>query len=338
MIPKIAIVGVTGLVGQMMLRVMEEKKLTAIELIPVASERSVGTSIRFNNKEYAVVSVEQALSAKPDLALFSAGGSFSTQYAHKFTEAQTIVIVNSSVWRTQAEVPLVVPEINASAIRKYHSIIANPNCSTIQLVMTLTPLMQLSPIRRVVVSTYQSVSGSGFKGIQQLESEQQGNTSILTAYPHPIHMNLIPHGGDFDDKGNTAEENKLIIETRKILQSPNLAIAATVVRVPVGGAHSMSVNIEFDQPFSLNEIRQKLENSTGIIVQDDPADNRYPMPIYAQNRDEVFVGRIRRDESVKNGLQLWIVADNLRKGAATNAVQIMEYLLYHGFIQAQNKI
>ena len=324
---KIAIVGATGLVGRMMLKVLEEQQFPVTELIPVASAHSVGKKILFQGKEYTIVSAEEAITRKPVLALFSAGGAASLSLAPAFAAAGITVIDNSSAWRKDPSVPLVVPEINGSAITAQSKIIANPNCSTIQMVAALAPLHERYDIRRIVVSTYQSVTGSGIKGVNQLEAEQHGEVAENPAYPHTIHMNLIPHGGDFDSSGYTSEEQKLVFETRKIMLAPQIAITATVVRVPVTGGHSMAVNIEFEKAFELAEAKNILENTPGIIVQDDPATFLYPMPKNAQDKDEVFVGRIRRDESIANGLNIWVVADNLRKGAATNAVQIASFLI-----------
>lgn len=319
---KIAVVGATGLVGQMMFRVMEERGLTDVELIAVASARSQGKKLLFNGNEIEVIRVEEAIKARPDIALFSAGSDFSLRYAKQFAETGCIVIDNSSAWRMDDSVPLLVPEINLYQLKPEHRIIANPNCSTIQLVMVLACLQAVSPIRRIVVSTYQSVSGSGLEGIQQLEVEEAGKQPSNPAYPHAIHRNVIPHGGAFDEKGNTAEELKLVFETRKILQQTQLAVTSTVVRVPVIGGHSMSVNIEFENAFDLDSIREAILNCPTLILQDNPQENIYPMPLFAQDKDEVFVGRLRVDESIAHGLNLWIVADNLRKGAATNAIQI----------------
>lgn len=329
---KIAVVGATGLVGQMMLRVLEEQDIKDIELIAVASLHSKGKKIRFNGADVEVVTTDKALAEKPAIALFSAGAETARELAPLFANAGTIVIDNSSAWRKDPNVPLVVPEINAHTIEKHHKIIANPNCSTIQMVVVLAPLFHAYGIERLVISTYQSVSGSGMKGLRQLEAEQQGLNNASFAYPHPIHMNLIPHGGEFDASGYTSEEQKLVFETRKILQAPQIAVTATVVRVPVTGGHSMSVNIEFQNEYLLDDVKEILENSPGIVVQDNPSENIYPMPLFVQNKDEVFVGRIRRDDSITNGLNLWVVADNLRKGAATNAVQIVKYIIDNGLV------
>jgi len=327
---KVAVVGATGLVGSKMISVLEERNFPVTELIAVASERSVGKEVFYKGKAIKVMSAEDAVKEKPAIALFSAGGSTSLEWAPKFAAAGITVIDNSSAWRMHEDIPLVVPEINGKVLKSTDKIIANPNCSTIQMVLALAPLHWAFSIKRIVVSTYQSVSGSGIKGIQQLDGEQEGKESVK-AYPHPIHRNVLPHGGDFDESGYTTEEIKLVNETQKILND-KMSVSATVVRVPVTGGHSESVNVEFNKPFTLEEIRTKLAEMPGVVVQDDPLANLYPMPIHAAEKDEVFVGRIRRDETVENGLNLWIVSDNLRKGAATNAVQIAEYLLQHQII------
>lgn len=330
---KVAVVGATGMVGRVMLKVLEEQQFPVELLIPVASEKSIGSHITFAGKQFEVVGYEKALSLKPELALFSAGAGTSLRLAPLFAQAGTVVIDNSSAWRKDPSVPLVVPEINGHAIRPEHKIIANPNCSTIQMVMALAPLHRAYKIKRLVISTYQSVSGTGLKGVAQLEAEQQGRQPEAMAYPHPIHMNLIPHGGDFDETGYTSEEQKLVFETRKIMEAPDIAITATVVRVPVRGGHSISVNVEFEKPYDLAEAKALLMSWPNLVVQDDPAGNLYPMPLYAEGRDETFVGRIRRDFSIASGLNLWVVADNLRKGAATNAVQIAGYMLGQGLLR-----
>lgn len=320
---KIAVVGATGLVGSKMLRLMEEYNLTDVELLPAASERSVGKEIEFAGKKHRVLSVPDAIAAAPDYAIFSAGGSTSLQYAPLFAEKGCTVVDNSSAWRMDRNVPLVVPEINIDVVKDSDRIIANPNCSTIQMVMALAPIHRHFGIERLVISTYQSVSGSGIKGLQQMENEEKGKESPVMAYHYPIHHNVIPHGGDFDPQGYTTEETKLVNETRKILRDPDIRITATVVRVPVSGGHSEAVNVETKKPFEINEVRHLLSQMPGVVVVDDPSRNLYPMPLYAYDKNEVFVGRIRRDESVKNGLNLWVVSDNVRKGAATNAVQIV---------------
>lgn len=324
---KIAVVGATGLVGSKMLQLMEEYGLTQIELLPAASARSIGKEIVFAGKRYKVISVEDAIEACPDYAIFSAGGSTSKQYAPLFAAKGCTVVDNSSAWRMDPDVPLVVPEINMDVVQEHHRIIANPNCSTIQMVMALCPIHKEFGIKRLVISTYQSVSGSGIKGLQQMENEERDGKSDVMAYNYPIHHNIIPHGGDFDDQGYTTEETKLVNETRKILRDPNIQITSTVVRVPVSGGHSEAVNVETVKPFEIEQIRKLLQQMPGVVVVDDPSRNLYPMPLYAYDKNEVFVGRIRRDYSVENGLNLWVVADNIRKGAATNAVQIVVELI-----------
>ena len=338
---RIAVVGATGLVGSKMLQVLDEHRVTIDELIVAASERSVGKGITFRGKNHRVVSVEDAIAAAPDIAIFSAGAGASKQYAPLFAAKGTYVIDNSSAWRMFPEVPLVVPEINADTINRDTHIIANPNCSTIQMVLALAPLHEVYDIKRLVIATYQSVSGSGLKGINQLNNEELAHydgdhngvvryvTTSKPAYPHQIYRNVLPHGGDFSENGYTTEEDKLVNETRKILRAPQIAITATVCRVPVTGGHSEAVNVEFNKPFELEDVRRLLEQQPGVVVQDDPANNLYPMAITSYDKDEVFVGRIRRDFSVANGLNLWVVSDNIRKGAATNAVQIAEYLIKH---------
>ncbi|GAB1419450.1 aspartate-semialdehyde dehydrogenase [Bacteroidales bacterium] len=330
---KIAIVGATGLVGGMMLKVLEEQAFPVSEIIPVASEASFGKIIRFKGREYTVVSAAEAIRKRPAIALFSAGGAASLELAPDFAKNDITVIDNSSAWRKNPQVPLVVPEVNAAAIRKTDRIIANPNCSTIQMVAALAPIHRQYGIRRLVVSTYQSVTGSGYKGLRQLEAEQQGQQPSEPAYPHPIHLNVIPQGGDFIADGYTAEEEKLVLETRKILSDTEMAITATVVRVPVTGGHSMSVNIEIKEPFEMEQLRKSIATSPGLVLLDEPAAALYPMPLTAAGKDEVFVGRIRRDHSIPNGLNIWVVADNLRKGAATNAVQIATWLVNNQFIR-----
>ena len=331
---KIAVVGATGLVGSKMLQVLDEQHIHIDELIVAASERSVGKEIVFQGKTHKVVSVEEAIDKRPDIAIFSAGGAASKQYAPRFAANGTFVIDNSSAWRMEKDVPLVVPEINADTITPDTHIIANPNCSTIQMVMALAPIHKAYGIKRLVISTYQSVSGSGLKGINQLNCEERKysqlstlNSQLTNAYPHQIYRNVLPHGGDFCDNGYTTEEEKLVNETRKILRDPNIAITATVCRVPVTGGHSEAVNVETLKPFEIEEVRRLLENMPGVVVQDDPANNLYPMAITSFDKDEVFVGRIRRDHSIANGMNLWIVSDNIRKGAATNAVQIAKHLI-----------
>jgi len=327
---KVAVVGATGLVGQEMLKVLEEFNFPVSELIPVASERSIGKKVTYQGTEYTVVGMQTGIDQKPDIAIFSAGGSTSKQYAPHFTANGTIVIDNSSAWRMEPDVPLVVPEINMHAV-KDATIIANPNCSTIQLVMALAPLHREFKIKRLVISTYQSVTGTGKAAVDQLYGEREGKNGNAV-YPHPIDMNCLPHCGTFYENDYTQEEIKLVNETRKILETPSLAITATSVRVPVIGGHSESVNVEFEYPFELDKVRSLLSQTPGVVVQDDPAQNLYPMPSIAHGKDEVFVGRLRRDESIENGLNMWIVADNLRKGAATNAVQIAQQLVLSGVV------
>lgn len=323
---RIAIIGATGMVGQVMLKVLAERNFPVTELLPVASERSVGKIISFKGKEYTVMGLAQAVEQKPEIALFSAGGDTSLVWAPKFAEAGTIVIDNSSAWRMDPAKKLVVPEINASELTSEDRIIANPNCSTIQMVMALAPLHQKYKIKRVVVSTYQSITGTGVKAVQQLENEYEGKKGEM-AYPYPIHRNAIPHCDVFEENGYTKEEMKLIKETKKILRDDTIEVTATAIRIPVVGGHSESVNVAFDNNFEINQVRKLLSDTPGISVQDNLDVNVYPMPIYAEGKDDVFVGRIRRDNSQPNTLNMWIVADNLRKGAATNAVQIAEYLI-----------
>lgn len=322
---RVAVVGVTGMVGQVMLNVLEERNFPITELIPVASERSVGKEISYKGNNYKIVSLQDAVSAKPNIALFSAGGSTSLEWAPKFAEVGTTVIDNSSAWRMDHGKKLIVPEINANTLTKDDKIIANPNCSTIQMVVALAPLHSKFKIKRLVVSTYQSITGTGVKAVNQLENELAGIKGEM-AYPYPIHQNALPHCDVFENNGYTKEEMKLVRETQKILNDRTIAVTATAVRIPTAGGHSESVNIEFENDFDLNEIRQLLNDAEGVTVQDNPDVNVYPMPIYANGKDDVFVGRIRRDESQPNSLNMWIVSDNLRKGAATNAIQIAEYL------------
>lgn len=326
---KIAVVGATGLVGSEMLKVLEERGFgtSDYEIIVAASEKSVGKEIDFAGRKLTVVSVEEAIDQKPDYALFSAGATTSRTYAKRFVEAGTTVIDNSSAWRKDTDVPLVVPEVNFASVKDTDKLIANPNCSTIQMVLAISQLHVRYKIKRLVISTYQSVTGTGVKAIRQLEGEEQGAENIDMVYLYPIHRNLFPHGGDFQADGYTTEEQKLVDETRKILSDDTIAITATVVRVPVMGGHSESINIEFDNDFEISEVFDILQNTEGVCVLDDVQNNVYPMPLYARGKDEVFVGRIRRDASQPKSLNIWVVSDNIRKGAATNAVQIMQHLI-----------
>ncbi|GAB5565269.1 MAG: aspartate-semialdehyde dehydrogenase [Winogradskyella sp.] len=323
---KVAVVGATGMVGNVMLKVLEERKFPVDELLLVASERSVGKKMIFKGKELEVISIPSAIEAKPDIALFSAGGGTSLEWAPKFAEVGTTVIDNSSAWRMDLSKKLVVPEINASQLTKQDKIIANPNCSTIQMVMALAPLHKKYSIKRIVVSTYQSVSGTGVKAVQQMENEIAGVKGEM-AYHYPIHKNAIPHCDIFEDNGYTKEEMKLVRETQKILDDKTIAVTATAVRIPTAGGHSEAVNVEFNNDFDLSEVRKILSDTDGVTVQDNLDVNVYPMPMYANGKDDVFVGRIRRDGSQPNTLNLWVVSDNLRKGAATNTIQIAEYLI-----------
>lgn len=323
---KVAVVGATGMVGEVMLRVLAERQFPISELLPVASARSVGKTIVYNNKEYTIIGMQEAVDAKADLAIFSAGGGTSLEWAPRFAAAGTTVIDNSSAWRMDPEKKLIVPEINANVLTEEDKIIANPNCSTIQLVMVLAPLHKRYKMKRVVVSTYQSVSGTGVKAVRQLENEMAGVEGEM-AYPYPINRNALPHCDIFEENGYTKEEMKLSREPQKILDDRTFSITATAVRIPTAGGHSEAVNVEFESDFDLEEVRNLLHNTPGVVVQDNPDTNTYPMPIYAHEKDDVFVGRIRRDVSQRNTLNLWIVADNLRKGAATNAIQIAEYLV-----------
>lgn len=328
---KLAVVGATGMVGNVMLEVLKERNFPYDELILVASEKSKGKQIDYNGKTYTLHGLQEAVDANPDIAIFSAGGSVSKEWAPKFAAKGTTVIDNSSAWRMDPNKKLVVPEINANDLTNEDKIIANPNCSTIQMVLALLPIHRNYGIKRLVISTYQSVTGTGVAAVKQLEDERAG-LETNRVYPHPIDKNCLPHGGDFEDNGYTSEEMKLVNETRKILGDENIQITATVVRVPVIGGHSEAVNIQTEKDFNISDVKHKLTETPGIIVQDDPMNNVYPMPLTAHNKDEVFVGRIRRDVSVDHGLDMWIVADNLRKGAATNAIQIAEYILKHDLI------
>lgn len=323
---KVAVVGVTGMVGQVMLEVLEERQFKIAELIPVASARSVGKNIRFRGQNHTVVGLEEAVAMAPDIALFSAGGETSLEWAPKFAEAGTTVIDNSSAWRMDPDKKLIVPEINAQELSATDKIIANPNCSTIQMVVAMAPIYRAYGLKRLVISTYQSITGTGVAAVQQLENEYKGEKGEM-AYPYPIHRNALPHCDVFVEDGYTKEEMKLVHETRKILGDSKINITATAIRIPVVGGHSESVNAELERDFELSELRQILHESEGVVVQDNPETNTYPMPLFAQGKDAVFVGRIRRDRSQENSLNLWIVSDNLRKGAATNAVQIAEYLV-----------
>jgi len=328
---KLAVVGATGMVGNVMLQVLAERQFKIDELLLVASEKSVGKQINFKNKPHTVIGLDDAVAAKPDIAIFSAGGNISLEWAPKFAEVGTTVIDNSSAWRMDATKKLIVPEINASELTVSDKIIANPNCSTIQLVLALAPLHKKYKIKRFVVSTYQSITGTGVKAVQQLENEYKGENGAM-AYHYPIHRNAIPHCDIFLENGYTKEEMKLVNEPHKILNDYSIGITATAVRIPVVGGHSESVNVSFENDFDLNDVRQLLNQTDGVVVQDNPDTNTYPMPIYAEGKNEVFVGRIRRDFSQPNTLNMWIVADNLRKGAATNAVQIAEYLKENNLI------
>lgn len=333
---KVAVVGVTGLVGGVMLEVLTERNFPVTELIPVASARSVGKEIEFKGNKYKVVGMQDAINMRPDIAIFSAGGSTSLEWAPKFAEVGTTVIDNSSAWRMDPTKKLITPEVNAHELTAEDKIIANPNCSTIQMVVALKPIHAKYGIKRLVISTYQSFTGTGVNAVRQYDMERQGFEMKPEdmAYHHPIFENCLPHCDVFLDNDYTKEEMKLVHETRKILGDENIRATATAVRVPVHGGHSESVNIETEKPFEIADIKQMMEDGDGIILQDDPANNVYPMPRFAKNRDEVFVGRIRRDESLDNGLNMFIVSDNLRKGAATNAVQIAEYLMKHELVGA----
>ena len=328
---KVAVVGATGMVGEVMLQVLAERNFPVTELIPVASEKSIGKEIEFKGKKYKVVGMQTAVDMKADVALFSAGGDTSLEWAPKFAAAGTTVIDNSSAWRMDQTKKLIVPEINADQLTKEDKIIANPNCSTIQMVMVLAPLHKKYNIKRVIVSTYQSITGTGVKAVRQLENEYV-NVEGEMAYKYPIHRNAIPQCDSFEENGYTKEEMKLVRETQKILSDKTIAVTATAIRVPIVGGHSEAVNVEFSNDFDVKEIRSILSNTDGVIVQDNIAEFSYPMPLYAQGKDEVFVGRIRRDESQQNTLNMWIVADNLKKGAATNTIQIAEYLVSNHLI------
>ena len=328
---KLAVVGATGMVGTIMIKLLEERNFPVSEILLVASEKSIGNELHFNGKTIKVIGLKDAFFKKPEIAIFSAGSAISLEWAPKFAEAGTTVIDNSSAWRMDLSKKLVVPEINASTLTTDDKIIANPNCSTIQLVMALAPLHEKYRMKRVIISTYQSVSGTGKKAVNQLENEINGVQSEM-AYPYPIHKNALPHCDDFEANGYTKEEMKLAREPQKILNDRSFSISATAVRIPTVGGHSESVNIEFKKDFDINTVRKILHETQGVTVQDNPDTNTYPMPIYANGKDDVFVGRIRRDETLEKTLNMWIVSDNLRKGAATNAIQIAEYLIDENLI------
>jgi aspartate-semialdehyde dehydrogenase len=330
---KVAVIGATGVVGTVILNLLDKRKFPVTEIIPVASERSVGNKIKFQGKEYSIVSLTEAVAMKPDIALFSAGGSTSQEWAPKFAENGTRVVDNSSAWRMDSTKKLIVSEVNSETLTKDDYIIANPNCSTMQMLVVLAPIHKKFKIKRLVISTYQSVSGTGKNAIDQLYSERNGSNSEKV-YPYSIDQNLLPHCDVFEEGGYTKEENKLINETRKILNDNSIQITSTAVRVPIELCHGESVNIEFVDEFNLEEVLNVLRSSPGLIVEDEPEKNIYPMPINASNKDEVFVGRIRRDFSIKSGLNLWIVSDNLRKGAATNTIQIAEKLIEMGIVKS----
>lgn len=328
---KVAVVGATGLVGSKMLQVLEERNFPLTELLPVASEKSVGKEITYKGRMYKVMGMADAVAARPDIAIFSAGGGTSLEWAPKFAEVGTTVVDNSSAWRMDPTKKLVVPEINADVLTREDKIIANPNCSTIQMVLALAPLQRRYGIRRVVVTTFQSVTGTGKRAVDQLFGEREGK-QVDRVYPHPIDLNILPHIDSFLDTGYTKEEMKMVNETCKILRDDSIRVTATTVRVPTIGGHSESVNVELAEDFTLEEVRRLLSETPGVVVQDDPQNNVYPMPLNAHEKDEVFVGRLRRDFTQPNTLNMWVVADNLRKGAATNAVQIAEYLVQHGLV------
>ena len=328
---KLAVIGATGMVGEVMLQILSERNFPYTELIPVASERSVGKKVDCGGNSHEVVGLETAVAMQPDVALFSAGGSTSLEWAPRFAEVGTVVIDNSSAWRMDPSKKLIIPEINANQLTSADKIIANPNCSTIQMLMALAPLQQHYGIERIVVSTYQSITGTGVKAVQQLENEYKEEKGEM-AYPYPIHRNALPHCDVFMDNGYTKEEMKLVNETHKILNDSSIGVSATAIRIPVVGGHSESINVQLKKDFDLEAIRKLLNDSPGVVVQDNPETNTYPMPIYAAGKNEVFVGRIRKDESQDKTLNLWVVADNLRKGAATNTIQIAEYLLQQNLI------
>ena len=328
---KLAIVGATGMVGNVMLQILEERKFPITKLLLVASEKSIGKTLLFKGKKHHIIGLKEAVVAEPDIAIFSAGGNTSLKWAPKFAKVGAFVIDNSSAWRMDTSKKLIVPEINAQLLSTNDRIIANPNCSTIQMVLALFPLHKKYCIKRIVVSTYQSITGTGVKAVRQLNDESKGIEGEK-AYPHPIHKNALPHCDDFEENAYTKEEMKLIRETQKIFDDPNIAITATAVRIPVVGGHSESVNLAFENDFKIEEVRQLLDQTQGVRVVDDPVNNLYPTPLNAAGKDAVFVGRIRRDYSQPKSLNMWIVSDNLRKGAATNAVQIAEYLIHHNLV------
>ncbi|MGB5363962.1 MAG: aspartate-semialdehyde dehydrogenase [Aureibaculum sp.] len=332
---KIAVVGATGMVGNVMLKTLEERNFPVTELILVASEKSIGKKVKYKGKDYAIVGLQTAVEMRPDIALFSAGGGTSLEWAPKFAEVGTTVVDNSSAWRMDPDKKLIVPEINANILTEDDKIIANPNCSTIQMVVALAPLHKKYKIKRLVISTYQSITGTGVKAVKQLENEYKGEKGDM-AYHYPIHRNAIPHCDVFEENGYTKEEMKLVRETQKILNDKTIAVTATAVRIPVVGGHSETVNIEFKNEFDVSEIRKLLSESPGVTVQDNLDTNTYPMPIYAEGKDDVFVGRIRRDLSQPKTLNMWVVSDNLRKGAATNTIQIAEYLVKNNLVN--NKV
>ena len=328
----VAVVGATGLVGTRMLQLLEEKSFPVTELLPVASEKSIGRKVVFRGKEWTVMSADDAISRKPALALFSAGGGTSAELAPRFAAAGCRVVDNSSFWRMDPDKKLVVPEINGDVLTAEDYIIANPNCSTIQMVLPLHPIHKELGIKRIVVSTYQSVTGTGYKAIAQMNAEREGRTPDPMIYPYPIDQNILPHIDSFLENGYTKEEMKMVNETKKILRDQSIEVSATTVRVPVQGGHSESINVETHKPFEVQQIRELMAGEPGVVVQDDPANNVYPMPLYAWGKDEVFVGRIRRDFTIPNGFNFWCVSDNIRKGAATNAVQIALLLIQKGFL------
>ena len=327
---RLAVVGVTGMVGQIMLKVLFERNIKIKEFFPVASKKSIGKKITFGNKKFTIIGLNDAIKLKPDVALFSAGGSVSMEWAPKFSKIGCKVIDNSSAWRMIEHIKLIVPEINASILKPSDTIISNPNCSTIQMLMAIAPIHKIYNIQRVVVSTYQSITGTGMKAVRQLESELNGKIKEMI-YPHQIHKNALPHCDMFLENGYTKEEMKLVNETHKILDS-KINVTATAVRIPVVGGHSESINLTLTKPFDTSDISELLSKTNGIVVQDNPKENHYPMPIKAEGKDDVFVGRIRRDNSQKNSLNLWVVSDNLRKGAATNTIQILEYLIEKNWV------